>query len=346
MWSGQPTGLPGIDARERARLEVQVLVLQVGIAAFFSVGAYLGVFGVDGAIRTWTVGWIVSYHVFHTWYVLRFRMPGRPLAWVEFATPLCDVTCITAGWIAIGDHNNPLWAVYLYALVGYARRYEGLNYAVVAGFIVANLVAGRVLISLHAATPTLDGNLLTMVFLTGAMAVLAHAIGGAWRRAERKARRLAETDPLTGIANRRTFLERLADLAADEDGVFSVLMLDLDDFKRLNDDHGHLFGDQVLVNVSRTLSECIRPEDRLARYGGEEFVVAMPGTSLNDAIAVAERLRQAVAETTPTSVSVGCAARRPGETAESVLRRADDLLLTAKRNGKNSVRSGPLRRSA
>lgn len=346
MWSGQPVGRPGSETRERAHLEKQLLILQVGIALFFCLGSYFGVVGVDGTVRNWTVGWIASYHTFHVWYVIRYRLPGRPLKWAELATPLCSVTCITAGWIAVGDPNSPLWAIYLYALVGYARRYEGIQYGAVAGMIVVNLVAGQVLISLNADSPTLSGELLTMFALTAAMAVLSHATGRAWRRAERKARRLAETDPLTGIANRRTFLERLDELARDPAATFSVLMLDLDDFKRLNDRHGHLFGDHVLVNVVRTLADNIRPEDRIARYGGEEFVIVMPGTKLHAATVAAQRLRRAVAEATPTSVSIGCAARRPGEGAETVLRRADDLLLAAKRTGKNSVRSGPLRKSA
>ena len=346
MSSGQPVGLPGTETRERAHLEKQLLILQVGIAAFFCFGSYFGVFGVDGAIRNWTVGWIASYQTFHAWYVIRYRLPGRPLRIVEFVTPFCSVACVTAGWIAIGDPDSPLWAIYLYALVGYARRYEGLAYGAVASFTVLNLVAGQVFVSVAADSPAVDGQLLTMFVLTVAMAVLSHATGGAWRRAERKARRRAETDPLTGIANRRTFLERLDESARDPAATFSILMLDLDDFKRLNDRHGHIYGDHVLVNVARALSGNIRPEDRIARYGGEEFVIAMPGTKLHDATVVAERLRNAVSAAAPTSASIGCATRRSGESAENVLRRADDLLLAAKRTGKNTVRSRPLRKSA
>jgi len=90
----------------------------------------------------------------------------------------------------------------------------------------------------------------------------------------------------------------------------------------------------------------VRKEDRLARYGGEEFVVAMPGAGLAEATEAAERLRQAIFDHTPTTVSIGCAARQDNEPAIDVLGRADDLLLTAKRTGKNSVRSRKLRKSA
>lgn len=346
MWSVRPTGLPATDGGERARLEKQLLILQVGIATLFCFGVLFGVFGPFESTRAWAVLWVGVYHVFHVAYVVRFRVPGRPLRLVEAVTPLFGISCITAGWAVVGDPVSPLWAVYLYALVGYARRWDGRAYGLTAGFVMVNVVIGRVIISRDTNEPPFDARLLTMCVLTGAMALLSNAIGGAWRRAERQARRLAETDPLTGIANRRTFLDQLTELSAEGSPVFSVLMLDLDDFKRLNDAHGHLFGDHVLVNVARTLTENIRPDDRIARYGGEEFVVAMPGTKLPDATATAERLRQAVADAAPTSISIGCAARRPGESAQSVLRRADDLLLDAKRTGKNTVRSTPLRKTA
>jgi diguanylate cyclase (GGDEF)-like protein len=142
------------------------------------------------------------------------------------------------------------------------------------------------------------------------------------------------------------FLERLDLLAANQEQGFAVLMLDLDDFKRLNDEYGHLHGDDVLANVAGLLSENVRETDSIARYGGEEFVVAMPGAPLSEAVAVAERLRETVLASTPTSISVGCAVREPGESAASVLKRADDLLLAAKRTGKNAVRSSALKRSA
>ncbi len=157
---------------------------------------------------------------------------------------------------------------------------------------------------------------------------------------------LAETDPLTGIPNRRIFLEELDQLARSNQSTFAVLMLDLDDFKRLNDAHGHLYGDDVLQHVARVLSENIRTGDRIARYGGEEFVVAMPYTQMHEATTVAERLRQAIATLTATTVSVGCAAREGGETADQVLKRADDMLLLAKGTGKDRVRWTGLRKSA
>jgi diguanylate cyclase (GGDEF)-like protein len=218
---------------------------------------------------------------------------------------------------------------------------------VLASFIVVNVIFGWLVISLiDDQGLEMNAYLLTMVVLAAAMASLSHAIGAAWRHAERQARILAETDYLTGIANRRVFLERLEAMADDPAARFSLLMLDLDDFKRLNDEVGHIHGDDVLARTAKILSENVRDGDLVARYGGEEFVVAMPNLSLTDATLTAERLRHAVFEETPASVSIGCAVREHGESAQSALKRADDMLLTAKRTGKNAVRSSALRRSA
>jgi diguanylate cyclase (GGDEF)-like protein len=329
------------------RLELQVLALQSGIASFFVLGAWAGWFGTSSPASQIGAAWIAGYHIVHAWYVLQFRLRANSVRAVELVTPLLDVSCITMAWVVLDQAQSPFWAVYLYALVGYGRRYHGARYFVLAGFIVVNVIFGRLAISLNDGQATMmNADLITMVVITAAMASLSHAVGSAWRTAERRARTLAETDPLTGISNRRVFLERLETMAEDPRQRFALLMLDLDDFKRLNDEFGHLHGDGVLANVARLLSENVRASDFIARYGGEEFVVAMPDAPLAEAVAVAERLREAIFEATPTTISVGCAVREPGEPAQAVLRRADDLLLVAKRTGKNAVRSSTLRRSA
>lgn len=336
---------PPVGERDRSRMEFQVLVLQSAIAGFFVIGVLTGLFG-DGGHTSWSAAiWIAGYHVVHAWYVVSFRMAGHASPLIEAVTPLCDVASITFAWVVLGNSSSPFWAVYLYALSGYARRYGGLRYQVLTAFIVANMVAGYALIE-GAAAHVLSAELATMVLLAIAMAGLSQAIANGWRKAERQARLIAETDPLTGIANRRNFLERLDALARDHTRTFAVLMLDLDDFKRLNDHFGHLHGDAVLEHVAQVLAANVRHVDHIARYGGEEFVVAMPGTSLAEATVVAERLRAAILDSTPTTVSIGAAASEPGESAATVLHRADEMLLNAKRTGKNVVRTAPLKRSA
>ncbi|HMO54526.1 MAG TPA: GGDEF domain-containing protein [Tepidiformaceae bacterium] len=336
---------PPVGERERSRLEFQVLLLQSAIATFFVGGVMAGFLGSPGPVTEAAIYSIAIYHVFHAWYVVRYRMAGHAHSLVEALTPLCDVACITMAWVALGDSSSPLWAVYLYAIAGYARRIEGVRYKAIVLFVVANLVGGYAVIEGHASA-LVSANAVTMALLALAMAALSNAVTSGWRKAERRARMLAEIDPLTGIANRRRFLEMLDLMARDHSQTFAVLMLDLDDFKRLNDHFGHIHGDAVLEHVARVLSENVREGDFVARYGGEEFVIAMPGTNLPEAGAIAERLREAILSSTPTTVSIGAAASEPGEPSAIVLYRADEMLLYAKRTGKNVVRMSPLKKSA
>jgi diguanylate cyclase (GGDEF)-like protein len=335
-----------LPAPDRARLELQVLVLQSTIAGFFVLGVLTGMFEKGGGATLAAASWVTGYHAWHAWYVLRRRIPGAPSPLVEGLTPILDVSCITVAWVILDNAQSPFWAVYLYALVSYARRYYSWRYLGLSAFIVANLVGGRMLISASNGRAIVDADLITMVVLAVTLATNSQAVGAGWRRAERQARILAETDPLTGIANRRVFLQELDNLAQTSAEPFALLMLDLDDFKRLNDEHGHLHGDEVLQRVATVLVENVRTGDRVARYGGEEFVVAMPRTQIEDATFIAERLRRAVSGWTATTVSVGCAVREAGETADQVLKRADDMLLMAKRTGKDRVRWQVLRKSA
>lgn len=321
-------------ARERVLVEGELLALQTTIAALFCVAAASGALPTHHPQSDIAVITVALYHVAHAFYVLRRRIPGRPSALAEVLTPLFDVACITAAWVAVGNAGSTFWVVYLFALVGYTRRYHGRAYIALAIYIIANLALGRLLLQ-----PRIDDALASALALAAAMALLAHAIGTAWRREEHQARLLAEIDPLTGITNRRAFLQRIDSWPRERGGAFAVLMLDLDDFKHLNDEHGHLYGDAVLVDVARALSDNVRAGDSVARYGGEEFIAWLPGSTLAQASALAERLRRVIAASTPTTISIGCAAAAPGEEPGNVVRRADDLLLLAKRTGKNTVRS-------
>jgi len=154
---------------------------------------------------------------------------------------------------------------------------------------------------------------------------------------------LATHDALTGLFNRRKFDRAVSEelgRADRYDRPVSLVMGDIDHFKRLNDREGHLFGDRVLETVAEILSSGARSTDVLARWGGEEFVLLMPETGIEEARAAAERLRaalSAVEERLGRSVtmSFGVARRLPGEDADGLLRRADDALRRAKREGRN-----------
>jgi diguanylate cyclase len=165
------------------------------------------------------------------------------------------------------------------------------------------------------------------------------------------ARREALTDGLTALANRRHFDETMQAMAgrAMNDGCdLSLVLVDIDRFKQVNDTWGHPVGDQVLQLVAAMLRRKLRPADFAARYGGEEFAVLLPLTNSTDAAALANRLREAFAGNRVViresgqsigvvTISAGVAAYRPGERLGEWLRRADNALYAAKQAGRNRV---------
>ena len=148
------------------------------------------------------------------------------------------------------------------------------------------------------------------------------------------------TDPLTGAKNRRA----LDDILATQFGMvnryglrFSVVLFDIDHFKQVNDEYGHLRGDQILREVAKLFDATVRETDVVARFGGEEFVIVMPQTDLTGASMVAERVRLAVQQQTIVTVSGGVAVAQEGDNAESLIARADACLYSAKTAGRNCV---------
>ncbi len=161
---------------------------------------------------------------------------------------------------------------------------------------------------------------------------------------------LALTDPLTGTFNRRyvsAHLPRHLSKARENGKPLACLMFDIDHFKRVNDTFGHDVGDQVLYEVSRRASRNLRSFDLVARFGGEEFLVIMPDCDTDQAVVVAERLRQRIGEEPITvsnldhpitvTVSVGVAISSAADGAEGLIRRSDEAMYQAKRTGRNRV---------
>ena len=162
---------------------------------------------------------------------------------------------------------------------------------------------------------------------------------------------LAITDPLTGLHNRRYIASRLrqaVEMASNGGAPVSVLIADIDHFKRINDTWGHEAGDRVLSAFARRIGHGLRALDLAARYGGEEFVIVMPGAGLAEARTAAERLRAATAsdpfqtddgEMVRVTVSIGVAQAWQGEEPDSLMRRADAALYQAKADGRDRVES-------
>jgi len=168
-------------------------------------------------------------------------------------------------------------------------------------------------------------------------------------RARADAERLSREDPVTGIYNRRHFGEVLAGELSNLDGraVPAVLLLDLDHFKSVNDEHGHLMGDAVLQRVTDRIASVLREEDCLARWGGEEFAVLAPDIDRDGVLALAERAREALAEepvrvgdvSIDLTLSVGAAlGTEDRRTPDALVHAADQALYEAKDAGRNRVR--------
>ena len=158
---------------------------------------------------------------------------------------------------------------------------------------------------------------------------------------------MSETDPLTGVGNRRYFLERarlaLAESAANGKSA-SIILLDIDKFKRLNDSYGHALGDEAIMVVANVCRQSLRAGDVFCRWGGEEFIVLLPAAGLRAACGLAERLRASVAATAikgvpeGVTISLGVAELRSGtETLDQMIANADRQLYLAKDLGRNRV---------
>ncbi|WP_205340273.1 GGDEF domain-containing protein [Denitrificimonas caeni] len=159
-------------------------------------------------------------------------------------------------------------------------------------------------------------------------------------------------DPLTGVGNRfgmQQTLQRDIDTAHRHKQALSVLMIDIDYFKRINDSYGHSVGDLVLVQVAQHIQKQLRSTDALFRYGGEEFLAVLPHTDEQDAMLVAQRLCESiegllikhVQHSIQITASIGCAALTTQETLQRLLQRSDIALYAAKHSGRNQVQLAP-----
>ena len=169
------------------------------------------------------------------------------------------------------------------------------------------------------------------------------------RETQEKLEKLANVDPLTGLLNRRAILNKLEESIKHSkryETNLSVIMLDIDHFKKVNDSYGHFVGDHVLKRIALFLQRRIRDTDIAGRLGGEEFLVVLPKAIMSSALTAAERIRDNLANTKmknlmgdvfSITVSQGVASYKPGDTVSSLVSRADAAMYGAKQNGRNRV---------
>lgn len=217
----------------------------------------------------------------------------------------------------------------------------GISIAIPANTVFGEIAETRIY--------TIIGALAVLALLLSAIIYISQHFVNDLRNSERKLVELATTDSLTGILNRgeglRRFQQEICRSLRKEEAM-SIIIIDIDHFKAVNDNYGHQIGDLVIRMIAASLSSTLRNYDTICRYGGEEFLVMLPTTEIGMALETAERLRQMIAETTLTvestksirlTISLGVAALNEEDSLDSLIYRADNALYIAKEEGRNQV---------
>jgi diguanylate cyclase (GGDEF)-like protein len=242
------------------------------------------------------------------------------------------------------------------------NSYWGQIVKVTLAFAILAVIIGLFILSWqNASFWALDEKILrTLLAINLAITVVVLAITGhyfetsaadaekALIQANKKLAGLATTDPVTNLVNRRIILSRIEqEKNRMERGSkpFTLIMVDIDNFKHINDEYGHSGGDTVLVNLAEAISFTLRKQDEVARWGGDEFLIMLPETDVEGGVIVAEKIRTRIVETPflyreleiPVTITLGVSACEPGNGVGSCIRKADQALYAGKQAGKNRV---------
>lgn len=370
--AGPDRAHPGSDVEERAfseqnmRLVRRVLLVCLAIGGS-SIVAEMIVLGRHDTFIRYTFPFLLVVVGMFAWVILR-----RPRAVILFSRAFLAALVVT--WLVVMDERlaapvgpgrgwdalfpQTFMGFVLFAVIGYLVYPTRVALLHALGVTGGSVVVG--LIALHSG-PDRDAHVadllrfgVYMLVLTGMVYVLSRAKERAARAFRSAAnatveaaamREMAYRDPLTGAANRRRLLDELTyqSVATAGGARVAVVYLDVDHFKRINDERGHLVGDEVLCMVATVLQRHVRESDLVARIGGEEFVVVVPGMSLAEATALADRIRRVLPEAvrgvagSAVTASFGVVALQPGENPGDVLGRVDALMYRAKRAGRDRV---------
>ena len=356
------------DKRQRIRLAMS------GLAALLMVCCLVVMNSVAAAglastaeVRVWTacsvLGLIAVYAAIRSGWSRRFKDPALTLAQILYA-----ITCCAAAFVIAGPARGvtlPILAIILmFGIFGLTTRqmlgvlvYSLVAFGVASGVVaardepdyptvVAAAYVGMVIVVLLSSTFLTTRVQSTREHLRRQKAELAQAL--------EQIRQLATHDDLTGLLNRRAMLDRMQleqRRSLRSGSPLLIAQLDIDHFKAVNDTHGHAAGDLVLQSFADTVRRNVRDTDVLARWGGEEFVLLLCDTPAADAVALMERLRQAVqamqvpvaqgGQPITVTVSIGLARHTPADPLAGTLERADQALYAAKAGGRNRVVPAP-----
>jgi len=320
------------------RFQLEVLFLRWALVGLYALFVGLDVIAVDMVWFAASEGFLVAFHLYYTWHVWRALGP-RPLrAETAYATPFLDVVAVSLALIAVGDAFHPIWAVYFFIMVGVAFLYYAVARPFTLWLLLNYAVVGIGLQSRGLDVPAPQMGIGAIMLLAGLFNLISYT--GGERRLRGAISQVARTDPLTGLLNRRGLEEALGRELEAEEASLGVFMIDVDRFKRYNDQFGHLSADGVLEQLAVVLTEATRDIDLVARYGGDEFVVMIRQVSAHEAVRLAERLCGQVARLGLCTVSIGVSVSdRSDQSAAELLALADASLLAAKQAGRNCVRA-------
>ncbi len=262
----------------------------------------------------------------------------RPWLWVAGAWGALPLL-LAGAVIATGGPTSPALMWFALPAVTLGARFEPWGMAVGTAYLLAVFLVSTIAVD-PAAAAEHSQTLIAAVALILSTVILS----GALVESDRAHRRSSTLDPLTGLLNRNALEQRLAELdgGAAKGLSHALLLCDVDHFKRVNDRLGHATGDAVLQEIAYTMRAVLRAGDSIYRVGGEEILVVLPGARKEDAVAVAERLRQAVRRRqlvgVSVTISVGVAVSRPsGVDTDDLVARADAALYEAKAAGRDTV---------
>lgn len=318
-------------------------------------------FGARGAIPDW-LGLVLANQLMVlgsvTYYMGTRQFMGQPATWRTWNWVMAGTTVVFA-WLTYGWPNYAVRVGFFTVMTGvlYAEqlrfmlRHGGRNFPVrlvevmlglhmlVLGVRLGSILAG------HAGNDLMEPSLFQPLYIGAyALTVLMLSIGAVLMATDRlrtELEHLATYDSLTQTLNRRALMQRCEDeleRAQRYGNGPSIMMVDLDNFKAVNDTRGHQHGDAVLVHFAERTRQVLRRADRLGRYGGEEFLVLLPGANAQAALGVAQRIHATLATGHPLDceVSIGLTSwTGPQETLDAILSRADAALYRAKEEGRN-----------
>lgn len=338
-------GSPHSDAYRRAYLLNSILIVIASIFLTFTLANILftqmiGLIVVDGLGFLLTLGLITYFH--HSKKLER----SSTLTIISFALLTIAYTSVTQ------HHFHAFYWLIIFPTIAILLKgtrsgliYSGIYYTYFFSFIISQTAHWQPDPFTWMSTVNIAGATLSLLALIVYSEYSRHKTQLALEAKNKQLEKLSITDQLTGLNNRiklDTSLEQQLALAKRYQSSYAIILIDLDQFKQVNDKFGHLLGDQVLMALSKLLSSLIRETDILGRWGGEEFMIICPETTAAESLVLAEKIRLAVVThdfpiPVPQTISIGISEYYEGAESKDIIRQADDALYLAKHLGRNQT---------